>query len=144
MFWPGQRWVCEQICAKPWLFMGPLPRAKAAARVCFDWDMECTAPRGARCDGCSFRAGHILRNVFVHRTRGPISGLMPCQPCLGPSPRSNAAPGCWAAMQLLWDSLSHCKPQQEIVAAAEPGARATSLCWWDLEHLPLWDNLELR
>lgn len=63
----------------------------------------------------------ILGNVFVHRMEameGPILGLMPCH--------SNAAPGCWAAKQLLWDSLSHFKPQ-EIVAAAEPWPRAISL-----------------
>lgn len=85
------------------VFMGPL--AKASARVSFAWDMECTAPRGARHDGscvAELATCSILGNVVGQRMEamrcpaawGPISGLMPCQhsPWLGPSPHSSCSP----------------------------------------------------
>lgn len=92
-------------CANPWLFMGPLPWAKAAAQVNFDWDIECTAPRPTRHDGslvAELATCSILGNVVSHKMEAvrcptawcPISRLMPSQysPWLGPSPHSTCSP----------------------------------------------------
>lgn len=141
---PRVLWCFEQKLCQSLAFRVSPPLAKASARVSFDWDMECTAPRGARHGGswvAELATGSILGSVLGHRMEavrcptawGPVSGLMPCQhsPWLGPSPHSTCSP--WvlgnraAALGHSWSQPLHFKPSQEMVATAEPWAGATSL-----------------
>lgn len=51
VFWPGQRWICEQKLCQPLAIHGSPPLGKSSFMVSFDWDTECTAPRAPGHDG---------------------------------------------------------------------------------------------
>lgn len=88
--------------------MGPLPWAKAAAQVIFDWDIECTAPRATRHNRswiAELATCSILGNVVGHRMEA-MRGL--CLVSTVPAHTAHAAhaaPACWAAKQLLLDTV---------------------------------------
>lgn len=126
-------------CANPWLFMGPLPWAKAAARVSFAWTWNAQLPgQPDTMDrwimGC--RAGHVQH---PGECSWPQNGGNEVPKSLGSTVGARALSA--QSLAALGHSLSqalHFKPGQEVIGcsraldqghlAAGRGIWSTCLC----------------
>ncbi|KAF2975917.1 hypothetical protein EK904_008974 [Melospiza melodia maxima] len=127
VFGQGRGGFVKKLC-QPLAIHGSPPLGKSSCMVGFDWDTECTAPRH---DGSwvqssimtFFPTCSVLGNVAAHRMeamRCPTACVQ-YQGSAQTLPTQHMQPlGAWTLSQPL-----RFKPGQEIVATAEPWARAT-------------------